>query len=89
VELTFLYMRRNTYVDVITKKSNNTLAFFKRRNIGICPQSAKERALTTFVRPTIEYTAAVLDPPTQRNISALERVQRIRGNISHEELPTN
>jgi hypothetical protein len=66
----------NTYVDVITKKANNTLAFFKRRNIGTYPQSAKERALTTFVLPTIEYSAAVWDPPTQRNISALERVQR-------------
>ena len=47
-----------------------------RRNIGTCPQSAKERAFTTFVRPTIEYAAAVWDPPTQRNINALERVQR-------------
>ena len=55
----------NTYVDVITKKANNTLVFFKRRNIGTCPQSAMERELTTFVRPTIEYTAAVWDPPTQ------------------------
>jgi hypothetical protein len=70
----------NTYVDVITKTANNTLAFFKRRNIGTCPQSAKERALTTFVRPTIEYAVAVWNPPTQRNINALERVQR-RGAI--------
>ena len=70
----------NTYVDVITRKANNTLVFFKRRNIGTCPQSAMERELTTFVRPTIEYAAAVWDPPTQRNISALERVQR-RGAI--------
>jgi hypothetical protein len=66
----------NTYVDAITKKANNTLAFFKRRNIGTCPQSAEERALTTFVRPTIEYAAAVWNPPTQRNINALERAQR-------------
>ena len=66
----------STYVDVITKKANNTLAFFKRRNIGTCPQSAKERALTTSVRPTIEYAAAVWNPPTQRNINALERAQR-------------
>ena len=59
----------------LCKKANNTLAFL-RRNIGTCPQSAKERAFTTFVRPTIEYAAAVWDPPTQRNINALERVQR-------------
>jgi hypothetical protein len=65
----------NTHVGAITKKANNTLAFL-RRNIGTCPQSAKERAFTTFVRPTIEYDAAVWDPPTQRNINALERVQR-------------
>jgi hypothetical protein len=39
-------------------------------------QVMKERAFTTFVRPTIEYAAAVWDPPTQRNINALERVQR-------------
>ena len=65
----------NTHVDAITKNANNTLAFL-RKNIGTCPQSAKERAFTTFVRPTIEYAAAVWDPPTQRNINALERVQR-------------
>ena len=43
---------------------------------ALAPQSSKERALTTFFRPTIEYAAAVWDPPTQRNINALERVQR-------------
>jgi hypothetical protein len=53
----------NTHVDAVTKKANNTLVF--SRNIGICLQSAKERAFTTFVRP-----------PTQRNINTLERVQR-------------
>ena len=71
-----LSISSNTYIDVITKKANIILAFFKRRNIGTCPKSAKGRALTTFVRPTIEYAAAVWDPPTQRNINALERVQR-------------
>lgn len=65
----------NTHVDAVTKKANNTLAFL-RRNIGSCPQTAKERAFTTFVRPTIEYAAAIWDPPTQRNINALEMVQR-------------
>ena len=65
----------NTHVDAVTKKANNTLAFL-RKNISSCPQSAKERAFTTFVRPTLEYAAAVWDPPTQRNITALERVQR-------------
>ena len=48
----------NTHVDAVTKKANNALAYL-RRNIGTCPQSAKGRAFTTFVRPTIEYAAAI------------------------------
>jgi hypothetical protein len=39
----------------------------------VSEKTAKERAFTTFVHPTIEYAAAVWDPPTQRNINALER----------------
>ena len=45
--------------------------------IGTCPQTdTKKRTFTTFVRPTLEYAAAVWDPSTQRNINFLERVQR-------------
>ena len=65
----------NIHTDIVTKKTNNTLAFL-RRNIGSCPQKAKERAFNPFVRPTVEYATSVWDPHTQRNTNTLEMVQR-------------
>ena len=36
----------------------------------------KETCYKTFVRPSVEYASGPWDPPTAKNISALEMVQR-------------
>ena len=65
----------NTHIESTTKKANNTLAFLKR-NISSCPAKIKAQCYTTLVRPIMEYACVVWDPVAQRNIYALEMVQR-------------
>ena len=56
--------------------ANNTRAFLQR-NINRCPlYNIKETCYKTFVRPSVEYASCVWDPPTAKNISAVEMVQR-------------
>lgn len=65
----------NQHTDTVTKKANSTLAFL-RRNISAFPVKAKEKAYMTYVKPSLEYAASIWDPHIQRNINAVERVQR-------------
>lgn len=65
----------NQHVDAVTKKANNSLAFL-RRNLSSCPTHIKAQCYETLVRPTLEYASTVWDPYTQRNIKAVEAVQR-------------
>ncbi|XP_072041196.1 uncharacterized protein [Amphiura filiformis] len=43
---------------------------------AICSRRTKARAFTTFVRPHLEYSAAVWDAYTQDQITQLEAIQR-------------
>ena len=65
----------NAHVANVSKKANNTRAFLQR-NINRCPANIKETCYKTFVRPSVEYASCVWDPPTAKNISAVEMVQR-------------
>ena len=65
----------STHVDNITKKSSNTLNFW-RRNLKYCPKQSKEVAYFTMVRSTLEYSSAVWDPNLQKSIDNVERVNR-------------
>ena len=58
----------------VTKKANNTRAFLQR-NINRCPANIKETYYKTYVRPSVEHASCVWDPPTAKNISAVEMVQ--------------
>ena len=49
---------------------------FLKRNIRSAPQSAKETAYKTFVRPIVEYAAVTWAPFTDTKTSKIEMVQR-------------
>ena len=49
---------------------------FVRRNLYQCPQSIRERAYKTLVRPLCEYACCVWDPYRGDDIRVLEQVQR-------------
>ena len=63
------------HINNICKKSNSTIGFL-RRNLRKCPQSIKEQAYKTYVRPTLEDSSTVWDPHTKELKSQIEMVQR-------------
>lgn len=63
------------HISNVTKKANNTRAFLQR-NISRCPQAIKALCYQTFVRPIVEYASTAWDPSTEKNIKAVENVQR-------------
>ena len=65
----------NTHVTKIANKANATLSFLQR-NLRKSPNTTKELAYKSMVRPILEYSSTVWDPHTQENASKLERVQR-------------
>ena len=50
------------------EKANNSLAFL-RQNLQISQEHIKAQAYTTFIRPQLEYAAAVWDPWTLTRLS--------------------
>ena len=65
----------NQHINKICQKANQKLGFLKR-NLRNCPKDAKEKAYKAFVRPTLDYSACVWDPHTQKNIKQVELIQR-------------
>ena len=65
----------NQHINQIANKANNTIAFLQR-NLGKCPQKAKEACFKTLARPMVEYASVIWDPFTEENIKKLEMVQR-------------
>ena len=65
----------STHVDIITKKSSNTLNFLQR-NLKYCPEQSKKVAYFAMVRSTLKYSSAVWDPNLQKDINSVERVNR-------------
>ena len=55
-------LRWNTRVSNICTKANRTLGFL-RRNLHVCPQVVKKVAYKGLVRPVLEYSGYVWDPP--------------------------
>ena len=71
----YLIYRWDKHTNTICCKANCTLGFL-RRNLKIGSKAIKERAYKTLVRPQVEYAAAVWDPHTDREIKAIQAVQR-------------
>ena len=65
----------STHIDNISKKASSTLGFV-RRNLKNCPAVSKKTAYLALVRSTMEYGASVWDPPLEKNIYKLEKIQR-------------
>ena len=63
------------HADNIVKKANSTMAFL-RRNIRNAPQSAKDKAYKTYVRPTLEYASTTWASKTATLNQKIDMVQR-------------
>ena len=62
------------HINQITTKTNNSLKFIKR-NIQTNNPKLKETAYKTYVRPLVEYVAAVWDPWQKKYIDKIEMIQ--------------
>jgi len=65
----------NNHIQKMCAKANRSLGFI-RRNLYSCNQSTKLQAYTSLVRPLLEYSSAVWDPHTKKNIDLLESIQK-------------
>ncbi|CAC5366038.1 unnamed protein product [Mytilus coruscus] len=48
---------------------------FVKRNLYRCPQEIKQHAYIALVRPHLEYSSSVWDPPSEEDIKRLKMVQ--------------
>ena len=64
-----------THINKITSKANSTLGFL-RRNMKACAHKLRESAYFSLVRSSLEYSSAVWDPFSQKDIDKLENIQR-------------
>ena len=63
------------HINSKVNKASQTLGFL-RRNLGNCPESIKELAYKSLVRPHLEYASQVWDPWMDKHIKQIEAVQR-------------
>ncbi|KAL8603552.1 hypothetical protein ACOMHN_052781 [Nucella lapillus] len=63
------------HISNISNHANKTLGLL-RRNLKIGSKRIKQKAYTSLVRPTLEYTSSVWDPYTDKDIKMLEKIQR-------------
>ena len=59
----------------ITNKANSIKGFLQR-NLHSCPISVKMSCYKSLIKPILEYACMVWDPYTQKDILAIESVQR-------------
>ena len=63
------------HMDQVLLKANQKLGFI-RRNLRGAPIRSKSIAYFPMVRSSMEYAAPIWDPYLQKDIDALERIQR-------------
>ena len=63
------------HISEISSKTTKTLGFLCR-NLAFAPQSTKEVAYKTLVRPKLEYAAPIWSPYSKLQINQVEKVQR-------------
>ena len=69
-----LYWKR-TCLKHTTAKARSILGIV-RRSLKSCTQQVKERAYHALVRPRLEYAACSWNPHTDKDVKAVEQVQR-------------
>ncbi|XP_065895940.1 uncharacterized protein [Dysidea avara] len=63
------------HIRQITNKANRIKGFLQR-NLHSCPISVKVSCYKSLIKPILEYACVVWDPYTQKDILAIESVQR-------------
>ena len=63
------------HIRQITNKANSIKGFLQR-NLHSCPISVKVSCYKSLIKPILEYACVVWDPYTQKDILAIESVQR-------------
>ena len=68
-------LKWSTHIDNVSKKASSSLGFVMR-NLRKCPQECKKTAYIALVRSTLEYGAVIWDPPLEKDIYKLEKINR-------------
>ena len=68
-------LKWSKHISSIAGKASGVLGMIKR-NLWSCPKDVKVTAYKTLVHPKLEYASAAWDPYLQKDIVALEKVQR-------------
>ena len=63
-------LKWDKHTNSITSKANQTLGFL-RRNLKVNSQKIRDHAYKALVRPKLEYSSCVWDPPTTNQINQL------------------
>jgi hypothetical protein len=64
-----------SHVERVTGKANQMVGF-PRRTLRYCPRKLKETAYITLVRSKLDYCSPIWDPHFEKDIKAVEAVQR-------------
>ena len=64
-----------THIGHVTSRASRMLGVV-RRNLYNCPESLKETAYFSLVRPHLEYASVVWDPYLKKHVMAIEKIQR-------------
>ena len=70
------------HIDNTVYKANKTLGFI-RGNLGDCTAPVKAASYSTVVRPVLEYSSTVWDPPQTSDTHNLEQVQNRAARFVH------
>ena len=75
------------HIKQITNKAYKVKGFLQR-NLYSCPPSVKSNCYKALIKPILDYAATIWAPHTQKDIMALEKVQRntarfVYNNYSH------
>lgn len=63
------------HIGSVAAKASRTIGFL-RRNLRYCPPKLKATAYITLVRSKLDYCSTIWDPHLEKDIKALEAVQR-------------
>ena len=68
-------LRPSNHITKVIGKARRTLGVV-RRTLKACTPAVKERAYQALVRPKLEYASCAWNPHTDKDVKALEQIQR-------------
>lgn len=63
------------HIQNLTVRASSTLGLL-RRNLSACPPALRELSYISLIRSRLEYCAAIWDPHLEKDVLALEKIQR-------------